>query len=81
MAENWSDDELAAAVEAYKEMYGLETAGKPYSKLDFYRALAKRFGRTEKAFEYRMQNISAVLRELGRSWIPGLKPAGNVGAC
>lgn len=80
MAENWSDDELTAAVEAYREMYGLEAAGKSYSKLDFYRALASRFGRTGKAFEYRMQNISAVLHEQGRSWIPGLKPAGNVGA-
>lgn len=80
MAENWSDDELAAAVEAYGEMAGLEAARKPYSKRNIYRNLAKRFGRTEKAFEYRMQNISAVLNELGRSWIPGLKPAGNVGA-
>jgi hypothetical protein len=51
MTENWSDDELAAAVEAYREMYRLEAAGKSYPKRDFYRALAKRFGRTEKAFE------------------------------
>ena len=80
MAENWSDDELAAAVEAYGEMARLEAARKPYSKRDFYRDLAERFGRTEKAFEYRMQNISAVLDELGESWIPGLRPAGNVGA-
>jgi hypothetical protein len=80
MAENWSDDELAAAVGAYIEMAGLEAARKSYFKRDIYRDLAERFGRTEKAFEYRMQNISAVLDELGKSWIPGLKPAGNVGA-
>lgn len=80
MAENWGDDELAAAVEAYGEMARLEAARKAYSKRDFYSDLAQRFGRTEKAFEYRMQNISAVLDELGESWIPGLKPAGNVGA-
>lgn len=80
MAENWNDDELAAAVAAYSEMAGLEAAQKPYSKREFYRDLAQRFGRTEKAFEYRMQNISAVLDELGKNWIPGLKPAGNVGA-
>lgn len=80
MAENWSDEELAAAVSAYKEMAQLEANHKPYSKREYYRDLAARFGRTEKSFEYRMQNISAVLHEQGRIWIPGLKPAGNVGA-
>jgi hypothetical protein len=80
MADNWSDEELAAAVSAYKEMASLEAAHKPYSKRDYYRKLAARFGRTDKSFEYRMQNISAVLDELGRNWIPGLKPAANVGA-
>lgn len=80
MAENWSDEELAAAVNAYKEMAQLEANQTPYSKRKYYRDLAVRFGRTEKSFEYRMQNISAVLHEMGHSWIPGLKPAGNVGA-
>ena len=80
MTESWGDDELVAAVEAHREMAVLEAARKPYSKRDVYRDLAKRFGRSEKAFEYRMQNISAVLHELGESWIPGLKPAANVGA-
>ena len=80
MAENWSDEELAAAVSSYKEMAQLEAVQKPYSKRDYYRKLAERFGRTEKSFEYRMQNISAVLNEQGKGWIPGLKPADNVGA-
>lgn len=38
-----------------------------------------RFDRSTKAFEYRMQNISAVRNELDLAWIPGLKPAVNVG--
>jgi hypothetical protein len=80
MAENWSDAELMASVEAYSAMMRSEIERKPYSKREVYRELAKRFNRSEKAFEYRMQNISAVLNELGREWIPGLKPAGNVGA-
>src|SRR4051812_6689668 len=79
MAEEWSDAELAAAVDAYNEMARRNAASLPYSKKEVYRDLAERFGRTEKAFEYRMQNISAVLSELGRPWIPGLKPASNVG--
>lgn len=80
MAEDWSDAELEASVDAYLEMARLEEQQMPYSKREVYRELAARFDRTEKAFEYRMQNISSVLNELGRPWIPGLKPAGNVGA-
>lgn len=80
MSEGWSDEELEAACHAYMKMAQFEAARRPYSKRDIYRTLASRFGRTEKAFEYRMQNISAVLDELGKEWIPGLKPAGNVGA-
>ncbi|MDK3021613.1 HNH endonuclease signature motif containing protein [Cupriavidus taiwanensis] len=77
---DWSDAELAAAVEAYKEMMTCHDQGRPYNKREIYRALSKRFERTEKAFEYRMQNISAVLAEMGKEWLPGLKPAANVGA-
>ncbi len=80
MAVNWEDDELGAAVEAYRKMLASETHKKSYSKREVYRALAKRFNRTEKAFEYRMQNISAVLQEMEMEWVPGLKPAENVGA-
>ncbi|WP_186223662.1 HNH endonuclease signature motif containing protein [Burkholderia gladioli] len=80
MAENWGDDELAAAVNAYANMVQLEAEQRTYSKRQVYRDLAAKFGRTEKAFEYRMQNISAVLQEMGEPWLPGLKPAGNVGA-
>src|SRR5687768_4814146 len=79
MAEGWSDEELAASVEAYREMAANEAAGVKYSKKEVYRNLAERFGRSDKAFEYRMQNISAVLDELGQDWIPGLRPAVNVG--
>jgi hypothetical protein len=79
MAEDWSDAELAAAVDAYQGMARLEALKKPYSKKQVYRDLAARYERTEKAFEYRMQNISAVLSELDREWVPGLKPAGHVG--
>jgi 5-methylcytosine-specific restriction enzyme A len=79
MAE-WTDHELRAAVVAYREMQKAERAGRPVNKKEVYRDLASRFGRTEKAFEYRMQNISAVLALIGREWVPGLKPATHVGA-
>lgn len=79
MATVWSDEELAASVEAYMEMARLSSANQPFSKKQVYRDLAARFARTEKAFEFRMQNISAVLAEMDKSWIPGLPPAVNVG--
>lgn len=80
MAGDWSKEELVSAVNAYLKMARLESLQKGYSKKEIYRDLASRFGRTEKAFEYRMQNISAVLDGMGKAYIPGLKPAGNVGA-
>jgi 5-methylcytosine-specific restriction protein A len=62
------------------EMQRKERAGQPFTKKRYYVNLAATFGRTEKAFEYRMQNISYVLSLMGRAWLPGLKPAKNVGA-
>ena len=53
---------------------------RPYSKKAFYVELADRFPRSAGAFEYPMQNISAVLQEDGEPWIPGLRPAANIGA-
>ena len=78
--DDWSEEELAGAVAAYLEMANAESRRLPYNKRQSYRDLAAVFGRTEKAFEYRMQNISAVLAEEGKPWVPGLKPASNVGA-
>ena len=79
MAKGWSNEELLASVEAYRRMAEKQEAGVSYSKKQVYEELAARYGRSAKAFEYRMQNISAVLDELDLPWIPGLKPAVNVG--
>ena len=78
--DRWSRDELKASVQAYLDMQQVLRAGKVLNKKAAYRTLSQRFGRTEKAYEYRMQNISYVLAVQGRSWIPGLVPARNVGA-
>ena len=74
-----SEDELRASVSAYLDMLKCQAEGRSYVKKDVYRGLAGRFGRTEKAFEYRMQNISYVMSLLGREWVSGLLPARNVG--
>ncbi|WP_244099902.1 HNH endonuclease [Burkholderia anthina] len=76
----WTPDELRASVEEYLKMLENERVGQPYVKKAVYDALAGRFNRTSKAFEYRMQNISYVLTLMGRQWLPGLKPAKNVGS-
>lgn len=55
-------------------------AGRPYNKREVHRGPQSQHGCTESAFEYRMRNISAVLQEIGEDWLPGLKPAGNVGS-
>lgn len=80
MRDNWTEEELKAAVKAYVQMHSDEANGLPYIKKQIYSELADRFGRTEKSFEYRMQNISYVYSLMGRGWVPGLKPAKNVGA-
>jgi 5-methylcytosine-specific restriction protein A len=78
--DSWSEEELRAAVDAYLDMQRKERQGKDFTKKSYYDDLAAKFGRTEKAFEYRMQNISYVMTLLGRDWLTGLKPAKNVGA-
>ena len=76
----WSDEELRESIQAYRKMQQLQREGHSRFKKQIYGELATKFGRTEKAFEFRMQNISAVLSLLGREWIEGLKPATHVGA-
>ena len=80
MPKNWSDEELEASVRCYLEMKNKELNGINFSKIDYYRDLSNKFERSEKSFEYRMQNISFVFSELGREWVSGLKPAKNVGS-
>jgi len=80
LSDNWTEEELKAAVAAYVQMHSDEANGVPFVKKQIYSELADRFGRTEKSFEYRMQNISYVFSLMGREWVSGLKPAKNVGS-
>jgi hypothetical protein len=77
--DDWTHEQLAAAVEAYRWMQVRTVEGLKLNKTQLYRDLALKHGRTSKAWEYRMQNISHVLDELKEEWIEGLKPAKNVG--
>lgn len=75
----WSDAELAATVAAYKDVFDRVRSGLTVNKAATYRELSGRFGRTPGAYERRMQNISAVLDEMGAPWLPGLLPMRNIG--
>ena len=78
--QNWSREELEASVKSYLEMRQKDLNGENYIKKEYYQRLSKAFSRTEKSFEYRMQNISHVFSLMGRDWVKGLKPAKNVGS-
>jgi 5-methylcytosine-specific restriction protein A len=80
MDKDWNNEELKATVEAYVEMLEHERAGRIFVKTQYCKKLAEVFGRSEKAYENRMQNISYVLSLVGRNWLMGVKPAKNISA-
>ena len=66
-----------AIVSDYFDMLEAGISGRAYVKSSHSRALMGRIGRTHKSVEFKHQNISAVLDELGLPWIPGYIPKRN----
>jgi len=58
-------------------MLALELAGKPYVKSRHSAKLMAQIGRSHRSVEFKHQNISAVLEELGMPWISGYRPKKN----
>lgn len=58
-------------------MLALELAGQAYVKARYSTELMARTGRSHRSVEFKHQNISAVLEELGLPWIPGYRPKAN----
>jgi Domain of unknown function (DUF3883) len=73
----WQDDELDAIIADYFAMLSADLAGQPYVKSRHSAALMAKIGRTHRSVEFKHQNISAVLDELGLPWIPGYMPKRN----
>jgi len=73
----WQDDELDIIVADYFAMLAADLAGQPYVKSRHSAALMDQIGRTHRSVEFKHQNISAVMDELGMPWIPGYKPKRN----
>jgi hypothetical protein len=73
----WRDDEVDAIVTDYFAMLSAELAGQPYTKSKHSATLMVQIGRTHRSVEFKHQNISAVLDELGMPWIRGYIPKRN----
>ncbi|MBM6404619.1 DUF3883 domain-containing protein [Phycicoccus sp. CSK15P-2] len=74
----WDESEVERTLDAYLAMLRLELIGEPFSKVDFYRPLSGDIGRSESAVQYKFNNVSAVLAEMGSVFVDGYKPLVNV---
>jgi 5-methylcytosine-specific restriction enzyme A len=78
----WTDDELRCCVAAYHQLLIAQNSGVRSSKAALRRnALAGNLReRSAAAYEFRMQNISAVLEEIGLETVKGYLPRRHVGS-
>jgi hypothetical protein len=77
MGKPWDEEELDSIVADYFAMLDAELQSRPYVKAHHSRALMETIGRTHRSVEFKHQNISAVLDELGMPWISGYIPKRN----
>jgi hypothetical protein len=75
--EDWSNAENDAIVADYFAMLADDLSGRPYNKADHNRTLQSVIGRGRGSIEFKHQNISAVLKGMGETWLLGYKPAVN----
>jgi hypothetical protein len=79
LAEAWSREEVERTVADYFDMLALEAGGEAYSKTEHRERLkALLLGRSDGSVEFKHQNISAVLDEIGLPYIRGYKPRSSV---
>lgn len=80
--QKWSGSELRTCVEAYYALWAAEAAGASLNKTSIRNSVlaSSLTGRSKGSYEYRMQNISAVLDDLGEPIIAGYLPRRNIGS-
>jgi Domain of unknown function (DUF3883) len=71
---DWTADEIAVLVGSYFLMLAEERAGRDYNKSEYRRGVIAAIGRKPGSIERKLQNVSAVLDEIGIPWIQGYKP-------
>src|ERR1700692_300975 len=74
---NWTGEELDLIVSDYFLMLRDEAAGVSFNKAEHNRLLRANIDRSEGSIEFKHQNISAVLQQLGLPRIRGYMPATN----
>jgi hypothetical protein len=71
---DWTVEEVAVLVGSYFLMLAEERAGREYNKSEYRRGVIAEIGRKPGSIERKLQNVSAVLDEIGVPWIQGYKP-------
>jgi hypothetical protein len=66
---SWTAGEVDVLVDSYFRMLTEELAGRPYDKSEFRRQVMATIRRSEGSIERKLQNVSAVLDEIGLPWI------------
>jgi hypothetical protein len=71
---DWMTDEVAVLVGSYFLMLAEERAGRDYNKSEYRRSVIASTARKPGSIERKLQNVSAILDEIGIPWIQGYKP-------
>lgn len=75
---DWTTEEVTRIVDDYFDMLRSEVVGEPYSKTSHRQKLREILtARSDGSIEFKHQNISAVLNDLGLRYIHGYKPRTN----
>src|ERR1700681_3219252 len=74
---SWTGEDLDLIVSDYFFMLNDETAGLPFNKAQHNRLLRSKIDRSDGSIEFKHENISAVLQQLGLPRIRGYLPAAN----
>lgn len=77
---DWSDEENSVLVSAYLDMLRHELRDESFVKADVNRRLQAALGRGRGSIEFKLANVSAVLREMSFPFVNGYKPYPNVQA-
>lgn len=78
MNEDWTQEEVALIVQGYFRMLTTELQQQKYNKTSYRQSLLPLLKhRSEGAIEFKHQNISAVLANMGLPFIKGYKPRSN----
>ena len=77
-ARDWTEQEVRLIVADYFAMLEAELQGEPYKKSEHRKALIPLLAaRSDGSVEFKHQNISSVLVEMGLPYVEGYKPRGN----